>query len=504
MVFFVFCHILEGALLMDAFELIQAVLAVPAAGSVLLILLGQQRIAVSRAISVGVTGLMFLLSVRLAALTELQGGFVQSAGLALQVDRIGALLLLAFSGVAFAVSLFASQLLEKEINENSVSHYYSVFFLLLAGLMGTATVSDLLGMYLCLEVVMLTAAFLVAAKGDASARQASAKYLVLNLCGSVLLLTGLIGIYRLTGQSNLLKLGKAMPNAVALHSTSMRAFTALVVAGLAVKSALFPLHTWLPDAHGSSATPSSVVISGLLVKSGIVFIIRFMGYVLPMEFIQALPLQEILLLMSGLAILGGSVMALRQTDIKRMLAYSTVAQVGYIFLGLGLMAEKSLIGAVYHILNHAVVKGMLVLAAGSIMKLTGRRRIADFAGVGRRFPLPMAVFTVGALSMIGVPPLSGFVSKWYLGLGALEAGMPVFVVVLLISSVLNALYYLPIVIAAFFRPGSNIEQHMELPVSAKVAMVLLAVACVGLGLAAHIPVEFIRPAVQQFLMGGTF
>lgn len=253
---------------MDAFELIQAVLAVPAAGSVLLILLGQQRIAVSRAISVGVTGLVFLLSVRLAALTELQGGFVQSAGLALQVDRIGALLLLAFSGVAFAVSLFASQLLEKEINENSVSHYYSVFFLLLAGLMGTATVSDLLGMYLCLEVVMLTAAYLVAAKGDASARQASAKYLVLNLCGSVVLLTGLIGIYRLTGQSNLLKLGKAMPNAVALHSTSMRAFTALVVAGLAVKSALFPLHTWLPDAHGSSATPSSVVISGLLVKFG--------------------------------------------------------------------------------------------------------------------------------------------------------------------------------------------------------------------------------------------
>ena len=118
------------------------------------------------------------------------------------------------------------------------------------------------------------------------------------------------------------------------------------------------------------------------------------------------------------------------------------------------MAEKSLIGAVYHILNHAVVKGMLVLAAGSIMKLTGRRRIADFAGVGRRFPLPMAVFTVGALSMIGVPPLSGFVSKWYLGLGALEAGMPVFVVVSN-QCVLNALYYLPIVIAAFFRPGAT-------------------------------------------------
>ncbi len=195
-------------------------------------------------------------------------------------------------------------------------------------------------------------------------------------------------------------------------------------------------------------------------------------------------------------------MALKQTDIKRMLAYSTVAQVGYIFLGLGIMNETALLGTLYHVLNHAVVKGMLVLAAGSIMKLTGRRRIADFAGVGRRFPLPMVAFTVGALSMVGVPPLSGFASKWYLGIGALEEGQPVFLAVLLVSSVLNALYYLPVVVAAFFRSDENIEQHMELPLGAKVSMVALAAACLLLGLFSHAAVGYIQPAVHRLFLGG--
>lgn len=489
---------------MEAFQLIPAVLAAPIAGALVVMLFGRQRLVLSRAVSLGVSGLVFLLSIRLAAQMKLHGGLIRSAGLALQIDQLGALLLITFSGVALVVAIFASQLLEKEIDRKIAPDYYAVFLLLLAGLVGITTSSDLFGMFLCLEAVMLTAAFLVAAKGDLSARQASSKYLGLNVCGSVLLLAGLVGIYMRAGSSNLVRLSQLLPNAVELYPTSMRAFTAMLVGGLAIKSALFPLHTWLPDAHGSAATPSSVVISGLLVKAGVVFLIRVIGWTLPIDFIYTLPLRQILMVMSSLAILGGSLMALRQTDIKRMLAYSTAAQVGYIFLGLGLMVEKSLIGAVYHIANHAVVKGMLVLAAGSIMKLTGRRRIADFAGVGRHFPLPMAIFTIGAFSMIGVPPLSGFVSKWYLGLGALEAGHPIFVIILLISSVLNALYYLPIAISAFFGQGSNIEQHMELPFGAKAAMVLLAAACVALGVFAHVPVEFIRPAVQQFLMGGTF
>lgn len=483
--------------------ILPAVILLPFVGGLAAFFMGRREGWPLGTFSLGITAGAFVLAIRVAGLvTRTDALMYQVGSIPLSADRMTALLLLVFSGLFVVIMLFAQGLIDHEIRSKVVPHYYGVCLILLAALMGVTLSQDLFTMYLFLEVVAVCAGALVAAKGDKPALEAALRYLLMSMLGSAMLIMGLAGLYMSTGSFNLAVLAQTVPQAVSGHSLATMAGIALVFVGIAVKAALFPLHSWLPHAHGSAATPSSVVISALLVKVNIVFLFKFMIQVLQAGFIHQLPLRPILLALSVGAILGGSLMALKQTDIKRMLAYSTVAQVGYIFLGLGIMNETALLGTLYHVLNHAVVKGMLVLAAGSIMKLTGRRRIADFAGVGRRFPLPMVAFTVGALSMVGVPPLSGFASKWYLGIGALEEGQPVLLAVLLVSSVLNALYYLPVVVAAFFRSDENIEQHMELPLGAKVSMVALAAACLLLGLFSHAAVGYIQPAVHRLFLGG--
>jgi len=449
-----------------------------------------------------VTAVAFALGIRLAGLAARTEAVSWRLGsLFLSADRVTALLILVFSGLFVLIILFARGLIGHEVDEQFVPKYYAACLAMLSALLAAALAQDLFTMYLLLEVVTACAAVLVAAKGDKPAVEAAVRYIMVNMVCSALLLMGTAGVFRTTGCLLLADIARTLPAALEAHTLPVMASLALIVVGAAGKAALFPLHSWLPQAHGSAATPSSVVISGLLVKVNIVFLFKFFTQAVPADLLRWLPVRPILLVMSVGAIIGGSLMALKQTDIKRMLAYSTVAQVGYIFLGFSLMNETAVVGSLFHILNHAVVKGMLVLAAGSIMKLTGRRRIADFAGVGRRFPLPMVVFAVGSLSMVGIPPLSGFVSKWYLGMGALDAHQPLLIAVLLLSSLLNALYYLPVVIGAFFRSGSNIEQHLELTVGAQAAMVMLAVACILLGLFSSSVIGYIQPAVHRLFVG---
>ncbi|HHT68990.1 MAG TPA: monovalent cation/H+ antiporter subunit D family protein, partial [Firmicutes bacterium] len=191
-------------------------------------------------------------------------------------------------------------------------------------------------------------------------------------------------------------------------------------------------------------------------------------------------------------------------DIKKMLAYSTVAQIGYVFLGIGLFSEKAMTGAILHVFNHAVMKSMLFLSAGLLIKYSGRRTITDLAGLGRTYPLPMIAFSVGALSMVGVPPLSGFISKWYLGLGALEADQMPFLLVLLISSLLNGFYYMPIVIAGFFRKETVEIQKQNVPLGAQVALIILIAATFFFGLFSNVAVDYITPTVRGLfgLFGG--
>ncbi|MCK9525196.1 MAG: monovalent cation/H+ antiporter subunit D family protein [Limnochordia bacterium] len=483
----------------------------PLVGVYLILLVGSKYRALARKVALLVTGATFVMVCYITYLVSSHGklfyylgGWAPPLGIELQADPITAFLLLTFAGVGFSVILFAYDILPGEINPKVITRYYALYLVLLASLLGIVLSNDFFNIYVFLEISSIAAAALVAINGDKLAMEASIKYLIMSTLGSGTVLMGIAGLYMVTGYLNLDFIAGALPVAYGHYPLTVLMTLAMLTVGIAVKAALFPLHVWLPDAHGSAPTSSSAILSGLVVKVYIAVLLKLLYRVFPLDFITTLPLQGSLLVMATLGIFIGSILAIRQKDIKKMLAYSTVAQIGYVFLGIGLFSEKAMVGAIMHVFNHAVMKSMLFLSAGLLIKYSGRRNIADLAGLGRVYPLPMIAFSVGALSMVGIPPLSGFISKWYLGLGALEANQLVFLFVLLLSSLLNGFYYLPIVIAGFFQTETVEIQKKEIPIGAQVSLVILIAATFFFGLFSNVSVDFLTPTVQGFfdVLGG--
>ena len=272
-----------------------------------------------------------------------------------------------------------------------------------------------------------------------------------------------------------------------------------ILVGFGVKSALFPLHVWLPDAHSTAPSPASAILSGLAVKGYLICLLKILYNVFGHTLIQAFAVHRILVLAGMVAIIAGSILALTQDELKRRLAFSTVAQVGYIILGLGLVNMKGLTGTLFYLASHAVIKSSLFLAAGAIIAATGKHRISELAGIGRKMPITMAVFTVGSLSLVGIPLFSGFIGKWYLILGNLEAGNIIPVAVIIIGSVLCAAYLFPIIRTAYFEPVAD-EDWQDPGLPQKISLILLAVAIVILGVLPGPFLELASRAAAEFLV----
>jgi len=260
---------------------------------------------------------------------------------------------------------------------------------------------------------------------------------------------------------------------------------ALIVIGLGIKMALFPLHVWLPDAHSYAPSVIAAILAAIQIEVAAYVLIRMLLTVFqPLYLCDALSVNTIIGWCGAAGIIFGSVMAIAQRDFKRMLAYSTVAQVAYIGLGIGLANPLGLIGALLHILNHAFMKSCLFLVAGGIRHQTGLREIPWFAGLGRRMPLMMAGFTVAALSMVGIPPTAGFFSKWYLVLGSIDSGNWVFVAVILASSLLTAVYFFRVIERVYAMPPSglpDVGQLTDPPARILLPILILAAGILILG-----------------------
>ncbi len=479
------------------------VIITPLFAAYIILLLGPKYYRFARAASVVASTLLTIFSLILLYETAAGdtvvyhfGGWAPPWGIELYIDRITGYFLSLVAFITLLVVVFAAGTLEKEIRTEVVGQYYALLLILTASLLGIAASNDIFNIFVFLEISSVSAAALVAVNGNKTAMEASVKYIILSTLGSGSVLLAIANIYMVTGYLNLNYIAEALHLAYVDYPLNILASLGLLMVGLAVKAALYPLHVWLPDAHGSAPTASSAVLSGLVVKVYIIMFVKFIFRIFPIAFIETVPIQASLLSMSTLGILVGSVLAIRQTDIKKMLAYSTVAQIGYIFLGLGVLSPNAIIGSLLHILNHAVMKAMLFLSAGAIIKLTGIRELNRLDGVGRAHPVPMIAFSLGALAMIGIPPLNGFVSKWYLALGALDAEQPVFVFVILVSSFLNGLYYLPIIIRAFFGREPRFPENRVLPWGAQLSLIVLAAATVFFGLFSNVPVGYLTPAVQ--------
>ncbi|ADL12620.1 complex I subunit 5 family protein [Acetohalobium arabaticum] len=432
------------------------------------------------------------------------GGWASHLGIEVVFDNITALTSLLISVIFMIIIFYAIKGIEEEIDSKQVGHYFSLFFFLNAAMYGMAMAFDIFNLYVFMEISLIASVGIVTIKDTPEAIQGGFKYLILNAIGSSTILLGIGMIYQTTGYLNFIWIAQEINSAWANSPQVITAVIGLFIVGFSLKSALFPLHIWLPDAHSAAPTPSSAMLSGLIIKVYCISLIRIIYIVLSPQVLEAIPLGSILRILAAISILFGSFFAILQTDIKRMLAYSSVSQIGYIVLGFSLFTQSGLQGSLLHVINHAFMKSGLFLAAGNIIKKTGIKKINRLSGLGRKMPVTFTAFSLGALAMIGIPPLNGFFSKWYLALGSLEANMPIYLVVIIVSSLLNATYYLPVIVKGFFYESQeNLDGFKEVKPSLYIPPILLGSSCLVLGLGIKWPMKIIDQVAKTLLtMGG--
>lgn len=434
------------------------------------------------------------------------GGWAPPWGIEYVVDAFNAYVLVIVLFICLLTVIYAKRSIEKELPRKIVS-FYVVFQLLVTGLCGITVTGDVFNLYVFLEIASLAAYALIAAAGGRSLK-ASYNYVIMGSIGACFYLLGAGFLYSVTGSLNMADLSYLLPPLY--ENKVVQAAFVFFVVGISIKMALFPLHIWQPDAYTYAPSAVSVIIAAAMSKVSIYAFIRIFFSVFTTDFIHIyVPITTVLSWIAAIAIIVGSVIAIMQTNLKRMLAYSSVSQIGYIVLGVALFSTQwGLYGALIHILNHAITKGCLFMVAGAIIYRTGLRSIKDFEGLGKKMPYTCAAFTLAALSMIGVPPTVGFITKLCLVLASLEAVEYVYVAVILASTLLNLVYFWRVIERMYFvkKEGAGENEHAikmeEAPVSMVVPALILGLLCVIVGIlwlaGAEAP---LLPIVEQAVNG---
>ena len=335
------------------------------------------------------------------------------------------------------------------------SRFFGYFSLCVSATVGLALAGNLVTFLLFYELLTLATFPLVVHNGTAAALRAGRLYMTYALSSGALLLMGCALLHSLGGSPNFVEGGYLLP-LLEEHRPSLMLAFGLLIAGLGVKAALIPLHGWLPRTMVAPAPVSALLHAVAVVKAGAFGIIRVVYDVYGVEPMLAMKLHLPLLALAAATVIYGSLKALQQQELKKRLAYSTVSQVSYITMGIALLGPVAAIGGLAHLVHQGLMKITLFFCAGNFAETLGVHRVREMDGIGRRMPLTMSAFTLCALGMMGVPPTAGFISKWYLGLGALESGWPVILLVLVISGLLNAAYFLPLIYRGWFaRPKAD-------------------------------------------------
>lgn len=393
-------------------------------------------------------------------------------GLSFAADRLGLYFGLIIAAVWSIVSVFAQGYFS---HDPEAGRFHTVSMVTLAGTLGVAVAGDMFTLFLFFELMSLAAYILIIHEKTEEVLNAGFKYLLMTIGGSMALFLGMILTFHDAGTLSFFQgpLGSSAGGIVAF---------ACYFIGFGIKAGLFPLHVWLPDAHPVAPSPASALLSGIMIKTGAFGLIRVFYQFFGADYLRETGWNNSLIYLAVVTILIGSAVAILQDDIKRRLAYSSVGQIGYVLVGLALLNQRALQGALFHIFAHALMKSSLFMAAGTIIHLTGKRKIDDLAGMGRLLPKTFAGFSVAALSMVGIPPLAGFISKWNIAWGALDVGALWVVAVLLISSFMNGIYYLPVVISAFFRGGQEPNEKLDEPRVLWMPILVMAVGIFAVGL----------------------
>jgi len=432
-----------------------------------------------------------------------EGGWPVPWGIELRIDLLNALVLVVVTGVCAVVLLAAPRSLAAEVPREKHYLFYAVYLLCMTGLAGMTITGDAFNIFVFLEISSLSSYVLISQGSTPRALTSAVQYLVMGTIGGTFLLLGIGMIYMVTGTLNIVDMANQLA-AVGPNRTVLVA-AACIAVGVGIKLAVFPLHIWLPNAYTYAPAVVTAFIAATSTKVAYYVLVRFAFSVFRLNLTFDGRHSSAILMMLGIAAMfAGSLVAIYQDDIKRMLAYSSVAQIGYMLVGLSFANEAGLTGGLVHLFNHAVMKCGLFLVLACVLLRMGSTRLAAFAGLGRRMPVTFAAFVVGGLSLVGVPLTVGFVSKWYLVVGALDAGLWPVAVLILLSSVLALVYIWRVVEVGYFDdPPEGADAVTEAPLSMLVPTWILIGSTLVFGVWTSLSAGVASAAARMLIGGGS-
>ena len=415
----------------------------------------------------------------------------------LRTGLFEAILALVLTFVMLISILGGTKSIAHDIKNEKQRYFYLILNILLASTLALIYTNDIFTAYVFIEINAVAACAIVVARETKETIKATIKYFVMSLLGSGIYLFAISTLYGITGHLAMSNMHDIITNIPQEYYIALTTSMVLIFVGLAVKSALFPFHTWLPDAHGSATSSASSILSAVVLKGYIILLIKILYRVYGFETIVELNILPVILILGLLGMILGSVFALVQKNLKKMIAYSSVSQIGYIYLGIGLGTTYGIAAAAFHIIVHAVTKSMLFISGGNFLEIADSYEIEDLNGLGYMDPISGLSFTVGALSMIGIPLFSGFISKLLFVNAALDSRMMIIVLIALaISTLLNAMYYIPIILRIYNK--KNVKKNLDISFKAKglvsYSLIILIIVNILLGL-------FSGPVVNGLIEG---
>ena len=443
-----------------------------------------------------VSGLSFLASCGLLMITMDQGvisyavgGWEPPWGIEMRIDVANALVLLAVTTISTLVLVYAKDSVEKEIDDSHHTLYYTAHLLCLAGLSGILCTGDAFNLFVFLEISSLATYTLVSLGKDRRCLTAAFRYLVMGTIGATFILIGVGMMYMKTGTLNMMDL--AIRIAEYNSSRTLNTGLAFIMVGVSIKAAIFPLHMWLPPAYTHAPSVVTAFLAGTATKVAVYVMTRFIYTIYGAEHVfNNMGMDLILMVLAIVAIFKCSFMATVQSNIKSVLAYSSVAQIGYMVLGISLVSAAGLMAGLLHIFNHALMKGALFMAVGAVFYRVGSVDITAFNGLGKKMPWTMAAFAAAGLSIVGVPLTVGFVSKWYLVTAALEQNDWIVAALVLVGSLLAVIYIGRILEAAYFKDADESASDVkEVPILMLIPMWILVLANFYFGIDTSVTVE---------------
>ena len=464
-----------------------------------------RRTAIAWSIAMVASWLSFSISILLleqvnsnGPISYLLGGWQVPWGIEYKVDQLSAFVLLIVTAIGSIVTLFAPNSVNKEIASDRIYLFYTMYLLTFAGLLGITITGDAFNLFVFLEISSLSSYVLISLGGKRNALTAAYRYLILGTIGATFYIIGVGLLYQMTGTLNIADISQRLPEVVGIK-TVMVAFAFMTV-GIGLKLGLFPLHVWLPNAYTYAPSIVTAFLAATATKVAVYVLLRIYFSLFGTKILLSLPIQEFLLILGLIAIISMSLVAIYQKNTKRLLAYSSVAQVGYMVIGISMITVTGLTATIIHLFNHAVIKGALFLVIAAVFYRINSVKIEDMAGLAKSMPFTMAAFVAAGFSLIGVPLTAGFISKWYLILGAIDKGWLFVAILIIVSSLLAVIYFWKVVESVYFkeRPPGAI-QIKEIPLTMLIPIWIMVGANFYFGINTNFTISIAEKAAKYLI-----